>query len=246
VPSDHLIRNESLLIESLNRAISVASNGDALLTLGLTPHSPHTGYGYIKKGAMYEDGVFRVDKFCEKPNLATATEFVESSEYLWNSGMFVFSASTFLKAMEDQMPQHMEILSVIEAQIGTPLEERTIAENFSSFSPVSVDYGIMEKANNCCVVPVDNLGWSDIGSWEAWGAELPADPHNNRLFSPEPIVIDSSNTIVYSDRPVALVGIDDLIIADSGDALLICKKDRAQDVKDVVEELSRRKKTDLI
>ncbi len=223
LPSDHLITATGEFQEAFRRAERFAK--DYLVVFGVRPTSPHTGYGYIRPGEPLGYGGARVDAFVEKPDLETARSYVADG-YLWNSGMFCFDAGLFLSECEVCAP---EVVRAFEQ----PMEEA-----YNATPALSIDYGVMEKADRVAVVEGD-FGWDDLGSWEAAARYYREDGSGNRL-SGRALSLDSSNSIVVSDQGlVALLGVEDLIVVRSGNAVLVCRRDRAQDVRRVVEELGR-------
>ncbi|GEM_PF-41839 len=237
--ADHLIKKTDAFRNALRAASHVAAEG-WLVTLGIKPGYPETGYGYIERGdflGMVGDFEgYRVARFVEKPDLETAKAYVESGNYVWNSGMFIWRVSRILEEMEKHMPEMYAGLCTIETAIGTPRFSAVLDETFSQLPNQTIDYGIMEKAERVAVLPVD-IGWNDVGSWSAVYDVLPRDQMNNvvvgRHVSP-----DTKNSLIYSPkRLVATIGLDDIVIVDTDDVLLVCPRSRAQDVKSVVELL---------
>jgi mannose-1-phosphate guanylyltransferase len=242
LPSDHRISNENAFRRVLAAAGRAASGGDALITIGIRPTGPETGYGYIEQGDLFTTGegekIYRVRSIREKPPLEQAQEFLRQGCFLWNSGMFVWKASTILKAIERFLPELHEGLLQIREALGTEREEEIVGEVYSAQKAVSIDYGVMEKAGNVLVVPGD-FGWSDLGSWDAlW--EVSGKDENGNAVRGSFIGIDAGNSLVHSPgKLVALVGVRDLIVVETGDALLICRRGRSQDVRKVVETLEK-------
>ena len=260
LPADHVILDKGGFLETLRNACEVAKSGDYIVTLGMTPDRPETGYGYIKKGDLttplipllnkegstkcgvvelgLSQSVYHVERFVEKPNKETADGYVKSGEFLWNAGMFVFKVSTILKAIERYMPDLYIGLLRLEPALGTEEQERALNDVYGELPYVSIDYGVMEKADNVLVIP-STFGWNDVGSWTAIDDLLPRDEHGV-VAQAEHISIDTKDCIVYSPKKlVATIGVSNLIVVETEDALLICDKSRAQDVKKVVEILER-------
>jgi mannose-1-phosphate guanylyltransferase/mannose-6-phosphate isomerase len=241
--ADHAIRN----VEAFRTCIATAARAaaqDYLVTLGIKPNRPETGYGYIKAGQPCHeagvDGVCRVERFVEKPDLATAQGYLASGQYYWNSGMFVWKVRTFLKEIERHMPSLHEGLEQVRKSIGSGTETEAVRGMFARLQSVSVDYGIMEKTDRAAVVPAD-IGWSDVGSWTALEEVTDKDSSGN-IIAGNVIDIDSTDSVIYADkRLVATIGLRDTIVVDTPDATLVCSRDRAQDVKKVVDELKKRK-----
>ena len=237
LPSDHLIKFEDMYRDVLKEAIKVAEDGNNLVTLGITPNAPETGYGYIKFNPSEMKGkAFTVDRFVEKPDLATAKGYVESGEYMWNSGMFVWKISTILGSMEKHLPDLYEGLQKIEASIGTASEQDTLVQVFETAKSESIDYGILEKEQNIYVIP-GNFGWDDVGSWLSVERIKTQDDKGN-VISGNVAYVDVNNCIVEADKKlIALVGLNDLVVVDTDDATLICSKEKTADIKKVLEQL---------
>lgn len=241
LPCDHLIKNISRFQSLLKKAFSLCEN--RLVIFGIPPIRPATGYGYIQAGAEFSegnsrkvlDGVFAVKRFTEKPDLKTAVRFVESKEYYWNSGIFVGSSTAFLSQFKKYLPKVYEVLPGIKTS-------DDIAKVWKNIPSVSFDYGILEKTSELVMISASNLGWSDLGSWQAWDELLPKDKEGN-MFKADCVNIASRNiTVVGNSRLIATIGLDDLIIVDTPDAVLITKKDRSEDVKKVVDVLKEQKR----
>lgn len=240
LPSDHLIKYNELYIDTLKDAVHVAEKNENLVTIGITPTYPETGYGYINFGAREkEDGESRaycVNRFVEKPNLELAKEYLASGKYLWNSGMFVWKTSTILKKFEELLPEVYAGMLEIESGIGKQEEGQIIESVFSKVPAESIDYGIMEHATNIYTIP-GNFGWDDVGSWLAL-ERVNKTNENGNVIQGNVISINTSNTIVQgTDKLIATIGIENLIIVDTDDAMLICTKESTQEVKKVIENL---------
>lgn len=237
--ADHLIKKTDTFRQVLQAAADVASE-DWLVTLGITPNYPETGYGYIERGeflGMVGDFEgYRVERFVEKPDLARAESYVSSGNYAWNSGMFIWKVRRILEEMERHMPDLYEGLLKIEADINTVRAEETLLKLFPTLPNQTIDYGIMEKASQVAVLSVD-IGWHDVGSWSAVYDVLPRDKSNNVVVGRH-VTPDSVNSLIYSPkRLVATLGLDDVVIVDTDDVLLVCPRSRAQDVKKIVDIL---------
>ncbi|MHB8845801.1 MAG: mannose-1-phosphate guanylyltransferase/mannose-6-phosphate isomerase [Nitrospirota bacterium] len=241
--ADHSIRN----VEAFRACIATAAKAaaqDYLVTLGIKPSRPETGFGYIKSGKPCQgadvEGVFRVERFVEKPDLRTAQGYLQSGQYYWNSGMFVWKVRTFLREIERYMPSLYQGIEEVRKSIGSGTETEAVRGMFSRVQPVSIDYGVMEKTDRAAVVPAD-IGWSDVGSWTALEEVTDKDSSGN-IIAGNVVDIDSHDSVIYADqRLVATIGLRDTIVVDTPDATLVCSRDRAQDVKKVVDELKRRK-----
>lgn len=249
VPSDHFIKDEKEYKTVIDAAMETAEKTDALVTIGINPSFPATGYGYIraKAGSSTEIGdknhktYLCVDEFVEKPDLETAKQYLESGDYFWNSGMFIWKASTILSYMKKLLPDVYECLYKIGEAMNTPDEKKVIEEVYPVIPKISIDYGIMERADHVLVISGD-FGWNDIGSLDMLGIMKESDENGNISYG-EQILIDTKNCIIYgSDTMVATIGLKDLMIVQTKDALLVCPKDRAQDVKTVVETLQEQGK----
>jgi mannose-1-phosphate guanylyltransferase/mannose-6-phosphate isomerase len=236
MPADHVIQDQTAFAVAVKAARQLAGKGH-LVTFGIHPTHPETGYGYIRLGDALAKAGYRVDSFVEKPELDLAKEYLESGQYLWNSGMFCFAAARYLKALAKHMPelrQQAEECWQSSDHRATPVE--LDGATFSCMVDISIDYAVMEKAENAAVVRGD-FGWSDVGSWQAMSALADADDAGNKIDG-RAVVIDSKNCFIQGEkRLIATVGVENLVIVDTGDAVLIADQDRAQDVKTVVERL---------
>ena len=235
-PADHFIKNTEEFGRVLNEAIKVAEQEDKLITVGIQPTYPATGYGYIKFDKSEMSVAKKVVEFKEKPDLETAKAYVSSGEYAWNSGMFIWKASTILKKFEELLPDVYACIEKIGEAMNTPEEAQVIADIYPTIPSISVDYGIMEKSSDVLVISGD-FGWNDVGSWENMDVIYDEDENGN-IFVGNQINIDTKNTISYAKkRLITTVGVENLIIVETEDAILVCDKSRAQDVKLIVDEL---------
>ncbi|MFQ5340732.1 MAG: mannose-1-phosphate guanylyltransferase [Anaerolineae bacterium] len=246
--ADHFMRDVEGFRHALQAAAGVAREG-YLVTLGIRPDAPVTGYGYIERGAelgLFEGHLaYRVVRFTEKPDAETARAFVKSGRYYWNSGLFTWQVSTILAAFARHMPDTYEKLQVMASAIGTDRELETLDQVWPTLENQTIDYGIMEPAEQVAVVPAD-FGWSDVGTWNALFDLMDADREGN-VVSGDHIGVDTHGSFIHSDgRLIATIGVEDLIVVDTGDAVLVCPRDRAQDVKAVVDRLKRAKRTDVL
>lgn len=241
LPADHVIRNVAHFQNVLRVAIAKAQEDRTLVTIGINPTHPETGYGYIQfegqgDGASDEPVPHPVRTFAEKPDMATAERFLDSGDFLWNSGMFVWRADTILEEMGRHLPQAYEAFEPLSEAVGTPREEKALEEAYSHSPHISIDYGVMERAEKVYVVPA-SFGWNDVGDWRAVYDLSEKNGHGNALMG-NVIVHDSSRCLVQADeRLVVLVGIHDAVVVDTGDAVLICNRESAQQVKNVVDYL---------
>lgn len=248
LPADHLVKYNELFVETLKDAISLATEGDNLATIGIMPSYAETGYGYIHFGARKEKAngtAYEVVKFVEKPNLEAAKEYLASGKYLWNSGMFVWKASTILNNFKRFLPDTYDGLLKIVKSIGLEQADKVLEEVFMSFKSESIDYGIMEKAQHIYVLP-GNFGWDDVGSWLALERINKTNEKGN-IVKGNAITIDSKNSIIQAEKKlIAAIGIENLIIVDTEDALLICSKESTQDIKKVLENLKICNRTEYL
>lgn len=245
LPSDHHIKDEEEFTRILNIAIEEAYSEDKLVTIGVTPTFPSTGYGYINFDREDTSSIKKVEAFVEKPNYETALKYIKSKEYLWNSGMFIWKASVILQNFERFLPRVSNILIKIGEAMNTSNEYKVIEELYTKIPSISIDYGIMERSDNVVVIEGD-FGWSDVGSWDTLGAIYETDEFGN-IITGEQINLETYNCISYSDkRLIATMGIRDTIIVETEDVVLVCAKDKAQDVKKIVERLDNDNKTQYL
>lgn len=244
LPSDHLIKHNDVFAETLNNACDVAETGSNLVTIGITPNYPETGYGYIKANKNKPlKKTFSVERFVEKPDFDLAKSYVESGDYYWNSGMFIWKLSSILKNMKDFMADTYEGLLKIQSAIGTSEEENILKQVFPEFVSDSIDYGIMEKASGIYLTP-GNFGWDDVGSWLAVERVKGTDTSENTLSGNVLALNTEHCTIEGRERLIAALGLKNLIIVDTDDALLVADKNSAGDIKkvlSVLRETSREK-----
>jgi mannose-1-phosphate guanylyltransferase len=246
--ADHYIANKEEFNRALGAAQKLAESG-LLVTMGIRPSSPSTGFGYIDQGKALEvvNGLpsYCVDKFTEKPDLATAEAMIKSGHFSWNSGMFIWRVDRILAEFEKQMPDLYATLVKLEATIGTAEYEPLIQRLWPQVTKQTIDYGIMEKAADVAVIPVE-IGWADVGSWGSLFDLLPKDASGNIFVGPV-LDIDTSGTLIFGDkRLVATIGVDNLVIVDTEDALLICTREREQEVKEMTELLKKRQRQDML
>jgi mannose-1-phosphate guanylyltransferase len=243
--SDHFIRDKDLFRYLIRTAFQVASR-DYLVTLGITPTFPSTGYGYIEQGEPldgdYQYPVYKVRRFREKPDQATAEQLLRSGEHSWNSGMFVWKADAILSEIERQMPELSKVIAKVSNAWDSPGRDDILKSVWMDIQPQTIDYGIMEKAERVAVLPAGGLGWSDVGSWDSLFEVLFPDFNGNVPVNAQHLLMDTHNTLVYgsgNERLIVTIGIDDVVVVDAGDVLLICKTDQSQKVRDVVEHLKK-------
>lgn len=243
-PSDHLIQNESLFRETIESAILVAEKTEGIVTIGITPSFPATGYGYVQTAREVNWGqkitAFAVNKFVEKPTSEVATDYIRQGGFFWNSGIFVFKVSAFLEAVKLFAPELEQALQKIMTYRDTADFETVLDRIYRELTAISIDYGILEKAGNVFLVQGDFV-WNDLGSWEEVYKYGPKDLRMNSAYG-KVIMQDSRNSLVYAQNSlVAVVGLDDVIVVQEGDTILVCKRDQAENIKQVVGEISRLK-----
>lgn len=240
LPADHRMGDPAAFREALERAARVVEREDRVMTLGVVPHRPETGYGYLElePGAAV-DGARRVRRFVEKPSAGDAARFIESGNYLWNAGIFVFRGTTFL-----------DILARVQPGLSQGLEEiaaapERVRELYGRLSKESIDVAVMEKLDSISTVPLD-CGWSDLGSWEALDEVLPKDGHGNALRG-DALAVDARGNLLFADEgTIAVVGVEGLVVVRTGDAVLVLPKERSQEVRKIVAELERRERGNLL
>ena len=247
--SDHLVRSEEMYIDTMTQAIEIAKDGDNLVTIGITPTYPETGYGYINfgrdEGESRHRGVYVVKRFVEKPDADTAKEYLASGQYLWNSGMFVWKVSTILQKFKELLPDTYRGVTEIGQAFGKPEYEQVLEKCFTGFKSESIDYGIMERAAPIYTIP-GNFGWDDVGNWPAL-ARVNKTNESGNMVRGDVITIDTKDSIIIGGKKlIAAVGIEDMVIVDTDDAILICAKDSTQDVKKVIENLKICNRNELI
>lgn len=246
LPSDHLIKFNNMFLRTLQDACEVAEKDDNLVTIGIAPDYPETGYGYIKFDPQTTEGrSYKVDRFVEKPSLEVAKEYLATEEYLWNSGMFIWKVSSILKNMQKFMPDTYESLKTIQDAIETEHEETVLEKEFNGIQSQSIDYGIMEKAEDIYILP-GTFGWDDVGSWLAVERIKKTNEFGN-VVNGNIITVNTHNCIIQGEKKlIATVGLEDMIVVDTEDATLICSKDHAGDIKKVLENLKICNREDYI
>ena len=241
-PSDHLITNEEAYLSNIKSAINATEKEDALLTIGIKPTRPDTGYGYIKYNAEEKKVYKKVKTFTEKPNLELAQEFLDSGDYVWNAGIFVWSASSIIKAFTELLPEEAEIFSEGIFHYNTDSEQEYINDVYEKCKNISIDYGIMEKAKNVYTV-LSDFTWSDLGTWNSIYQEREKDENQNVLDG-NILAYDVTNSIVKSsdlDKLIVVVGLEDFIVVDHDNVLMICPKSQEQKVKQFVADAKSKK-----
>ncbi len=240
-PADHVINNQQAFMQALDKAVTAASQGK-LATFGIVPTKPETGYGYIKSASKESDAA--VIEFVEKPDLETAQAYLESGDYFWNSGMFVFEAKTYLNELAKHYPETVEACSDALKSANTDLDFlRVEEERFAQAADESIDYAVMEKTGSAWMVPMD-AGWSDVGAWSSLWDVSEKDENNNVVLGD--VIIEDCQGCLFqsSEKLVAAIGLDDVVVINTKDAVLIAKKDRVQDVKSIVAQLKEKNRTE--
>jgi mannose-1-phosphate guanylyltransferase len=235
-PSDHWIDDEAEFSRNIETSFEASAEQDILMTLGIQPDSPNTGYGYIQ----FESGegeIKKVKNFTEKPNLETAEKFLASGEYLWNAGIFVWSVKSILKAFQASLPEMYDLFNAANIY-NTSTEDSFIQETYPKAENISIDFGIMEKASNVHVLPVD-FGWNDLGTWGSLYNKLDKDAHENATVGSETIFRDANGNMIrtQSGKRVVIQGLSDFIVVEKDDVLLICPKKDEQDIKKIVSDV---------
>lgn len=241
LPSDHMISNKDEFRRTIGEALDIAKSESLLVTMGVVPRCPETAYGYIEFGKPIEGycdiPAYHVKRFTEKPNKTVAQIFIDKGTFLWNSGMFVWKASVLLKEMEKYLPDLYGCLMQMSESIGTADEERVVNDEYEKIDGISIDFGIMEKSLEVAVLKT-NLDWDDIGSWNALDKYYMKDDENN-IINGLCTTIDTKNSLIFGDgRLIATIGVNNLLVVDTGDIVLICDRERDQDIKEMVRQLN--------
>jgi mannose-1-phosphate guanylyltransferase len=248
-PADHMIENEPLFRETVAAAADLAGRGNGLVTIGIVPDRPATGYGYIQiektDGRIRGIETCRVKTFAEKPDLSTAKSFLASGDFFWNSGIFAFKASVYLKQVEEFLPEMHEGLMEIQAGIGHRGYEETLDRIYRQIRAISIDFGVMEKAKNVFMVKGE-FPWSDLGSWEQVYKLSPKDGKGNAV-SGNAVLVDTGHSFIRAgEKPVAVLGLDHVVVVQEPDVTLICHIDRTEDIKKLIDKLRNNKMTDVL
>jgi mannose-1-phosphate guanylyltransferase len=242
-PSDHLILDTEEFKRVCNEALNFVNHLNAFITLGIKPTYPNTGYGYIQFETLpVSKDVYKVKTFTEKPNLELAKTFISSGEFLWNAGIFVWQVKNIITAFEKYLPEMYEVFAAEKDKFNTPNEETALKEIYPQCTNISIDFGIMEKAPNVYVIP-SSFGWSDLGTWNSAYENFEKDYFHNAVAGDNVMIIDATKCMVHApnEKLVLVQGVEDLIIVDTKDVLLICKKEKEQQIKDYVAEVKRNK-----
>jgi mannose-1-phosphate guanylyltransferase len=240
-PADHLIINESVFIQSIEDGLGFVQDNNALLTLGIKPHRPETGYGYIQIGNKATDkypGFNKVKTFTEKPNAELAKVFYESGEFFWNSGIFIWTLGAIDKAFQSNLPEVQNLFLKLDNEIGTANETEALNNIYIDCKNISIDYGVMEKANNVFVQTV-NFGWSDLGTWTSLYEYSAQDKNKNAIINGKIVLYDTEQSIINipGEKVAVIQGLKDYIVVDSGDALLICPKANEQQIRQFTTDI---------
>ena len=240
-PADHLVLDPEAFTKAANKAFDFVEERDALVTIGIKPNHPNTGYGYIQFDPEVRVGeVFDVKTFTEKPNLEMAKTFLSSGDFLWNAGIFTWRVDSILSALEKYVPEINELFQAERSAFHTSAEAEAVERIYTQCVNTSIDIAVMEKAENVYVIPAD-FGWSDLGTWNsAWG-NMEKDYFGNAVVGKQVMVVDANNCMVHAsaDKLLVLQGLKDYIIVDTPDVLLICKRDQEQAIKEYVAEVKR-------
>jgi len=242
-PADHLILDDTAFIKTSIEALEFTEKNNALLTLGIKPFQPNTGYGYIQyEQQSVSDNIYKVKTFTEKPDLELAKTFIASGDFLWNAGIFVWQTKKIITAFEKYLPEIHELFDGAKKVMNSVKEKEAIDLIYPLCVNISIDYGILEKADNVYVIP-SSFGWSDLGTWGSAYENLEKDYHENAVAGNNIILFDSSKNMVHTtgDKLILLQGLEDFIVVDTTDALLVCKKENEQNIKEYLSEIRRNK-----
>jgi len=242
-PADHLILDTDKFLDICEEALGFANHLNALVTMGIKPTYPNTGYGYIQhEDKETPDSIYKVKTFTEKPNLELAKTFLASGDFLWNSGIFIWKLNCILEAFQKHLPEMYELFSAEEDKLNTDEETTAIETLYAQCTNISIDFGLMEKANNVYVIP-SSFGWSDLGTWNSAWENMDKDYFENAVAGKNVIVYDTNKTVVHvpDEKLVVLQGLDDYIVVDTKDVLLICHKEKEQEIREYVAEVKRNK-----
>jgi len=242
-PSDHLISDEDEFKRICTDALQFTKHIKGLVTLGIKPTHPNTGYGYIQyEQHAVSENVYKVKTFTEKPDLQLAKTFIASGDFLWNAGIFVWQVKNIIKAFEKYLPEMTEVFEAEKNQFNTKKEKEAIERIYPQCVNISIDYGVMEKADNVYIIP-SSFGWSDLGTWASTYDNLEKDYLGNAVAGDNVVIIDATGNMIHADNKKLLVlqGLDEFVVVDTPDVLLICKKDKEQEIKEYVAEIKRNK-----
>lgn len=240
-PADHLIMETNEFVKTANKALDFVGHINALVTLGIKPTYPNTGYGYIQHNSIQAaDDVYKVKTFTEKPNLELAKTFITSGDFLWNAGIFFWKVKNILTAFEKHMPEIFEIFNAEKDKFNTPEEAEAVEQIYPQCTSMSIDFGVLEKADNVYVIPA-SFGWSDLGTWNSAWENMDKDYFGNAVAGKKVMVVDATKCMVHvpDNKLVVLQGLENFIVVDTKDVLLICKKEKEQEIKEYVAEVKR-------
>jgi mannose-1-phosphate guanylyltransferase len=242
-PADHLVLETEEFIKTAKKALDFVNHINGFVTLGIKPTYPNTGYGYIQHDtAQVAPDIFKVKTFTEKPNAELAKAFIASGDFLWNAGIFIWKVKNIIKAFEKYLPEMYEVFVAEKEKFNTQEENGAIEQIYPQCTNISIDFGIMEKADNVYIIP-SSFGWSDLGTWNSAWENMEKDYLDNAVAGKKVMIIDATKCMVHApdSKLLVLQGLDDFIVVDTKDALLICKRDKEQDIKEYVAEIKRNK-----
>lgn len=242
-PADNLILDDKEFVITARKALDFVDHINALVTIGIKPTHPNTGYGYIQhEMAEVAPAIHKVKTFTEKPNIDLAKAFIASGDFLWNAGIFTWKVKNILSAFEKHLPEMYEVFSAEKDKFNTPAEAEAVEQIYPQCTNISIDFGIMEKAENVYVIPA-GFSWSDLGTWNSAWENMEKDYFGNAVAGNTVMIVDASNCVVHvpDNKLVLLQGVEDYIIVDTKDVLMICKKDKEQEIKEYVAEIKRNK-----
>ncbi|MBK5269426.1 MAG: mannose-1-phosphate guanylyltransferase [Bacteroidia bacterium] len=240
-PADNIILEADEFIKTGHKALDFVDQENALVTIGIKPSYPNTGYGYIQYDTLQAaPGVFRVKTFTEKPNLELAEKFISSGDFLWNAGIFTWKVKNVVAAIEKHLPEIYEVFAAEKDKFNTQEEEAVIEQIYPQCTSISIDFGVMEKADNVFVIPA-SFGWSDLGTWNSAWENMEKDASSNAIAGKKVMLVDVNNSMVHVDdnKLVLLQGLEGYVVVDTKDVLLVCKKDKEQSIKDYVAEIKK-------
>ena len=240
-PADHLVLETEEFIKTSQKALDFVSHINAFVTLGIKPTYPNTGYGYIQhETAEVAKDIFKVKTFTEKPNVELAKAFISSGDFLWNAGIFIWKVKNIVTAFEKYLPEMYEVFAAEKESFNTEKEKEAVEQIYPQCTNISIDFGIMEKADNVYIIP-SSFGWSDLGTWNSAWENMEKDYFGNAVAGKNVVVMDATKCMVHApdNKLLVLQGLDDFIVVDTKDVLLICKKDKEQEIKDYVAEVKR-------
>lgn len=242
-PADHLVTETNEFIKTSKKALDFVNHINAFVTLGIKPAYPNTGYGYIQHETVAAaPDIYKVKTFTEKPNAELAQTFITSGDFLWNAGIFIWKVKNIITAFEKYLPEMYEVFAAEKEKFNSDEEKEAIEEIYPQCTNISIDFGIMEKADNVYIIP-SSFGWSDLGTWNSAWENMERDYLGNAVAGKNVMVIDATKCMVHAEdnKLLVLQGLDDFIIVDTKDALLICKKEKEQEIKEFVAEVKRNK-----